>query len=93
MKKILASLTVLLVTAVSVQAQTFKSERTDTTSVVVIPEIDREVVDTAALNAEAPPSKRKRRRFQVVVVPAPPPGRTRQDILYSDSLAKDPRRR
>jgi hypothetical protein len=93
MKKIFASFVVLLFTAVSVQAQTLKSERADTPSVVVIPENAREVPDTTALKVETAPSRRKRRKFEVVVVPAPPPGRTRQDILYSDSLGKDPARR
>ncbi len=94
MKILLLVLTgILLTSPFSAGAQTFKSERTDTPSVVIIPENAREMLDTATLNAETNPPRRKRRKFQVVVVPAPPPGRTRQEILYSDSLAKDPPRR
>ena len=59
-------------------------------SVVMLPEGARQKVDTSLLNPE--PSKR-RRRFEVKVVPAAPPGRSRQEIMYTDSIAnRSPRR-
>lgn len=59
--------------------------RSDTQSVVIIPESQRPHVDSAALN---PGKQKRRRRFEVKVVPAPPPGRSRQEILYTDSLGR-----
>ena len=59
-------------------------------SVVVIPDAAKPKVDTALLN---PVSKERRRRFEVKVVPAAPPGRSRQEIMYTDSIAnRSPRR-
>lgn len=59
-------------------------------SVVMLPEGARPRVDTALLNPEPQP---RRRRFDVKVVPAAPPGRSRQEIMYTDSIAnRSPRR-
>lgn len=60
-------------------------QQTDTPSVVILPESQRPKIDSAALRPE---KQKKHRRFEVKIVPAPPPGRSRQEILYSDSLGR-----
>lgn len=60
-------------------------QRTDTQSVVIIPESQRPEIDSATLK---PGKVKRRRRFEVKVVPVPPPGRSRQEILYTDSLGR-----
>lgn len=54
-------------------------------SVVMLPAGARQEIDTALINPQEP-SARKRRRFEVKVVPAAPPGRSRQEIMYTDSI-------
>jgi hypothetical protein len=60
-----------------------QNQQNDTPSVVVLPESARPKIDTALI---APIPRQKRRRFEVKVVPAAPPGRSRQEIMYTDSL-------
>lgn len=60
-------------------------------SVVMLPESAQPKMDTALINPKEP--QKRRRRFEVKVVPAAPPGRSRQEIMYTDSIAnRSPRR-
>jgi hypothetical protein len=61
-------------------------------SVVMLPAGARPQVDTALFNPKPSARVRSRRRFDVKVVPAAPPGRSRQEILYTDSLIHRTRR-
>lgn len=54
-------------------------------SVVMLPAGARQEVDTALINPQ-PRNVKSRRRFGVMVVPAAPPGRSRQEIMYTDSI-------
>ncbi len=82
MKALFLSLTIALALPAFAQQPV---KRTDTQSVVILPESQRPQIDSATLK----PGKVKRhRRFEVKIVPAPPPGRSRQEILYSDSLGR-----
>ncbi len=60
--------------------------RTDTQSVVIIPESQREKIDTASIRMEKP--RRKYRRFGVKIVPAAPPGMSKQELRYTDSMGR-----
>ncbi len=89
MKTLFSVLAVLLLTSFAAQAQRRqKATANDTPSVVMVPEYARQIPDSAAFKTGT--RSKRRRKFGVAVVPAPPPGRTRQEILYSDSLAKQP---
>ena len=67
-------------------AQRRARPRADTPSVVMVPKSQQQVVDTALLLPDEP--RKSRRKFRVMVVPATPPGRSRQEVLYSDSLGR-----
>lgn len=54
-------------------------------SVVMLPTGARQEVDTALFSPQ-PQNVKSRRRFGVKVVPAAPPGRSRQEIMYTDSI-------
>lgn len=83
------TLVALLIGSLPLSAQQIKqtksASRPDTPSVVVLPENQRQQVDTVLLKPE---KQKRRRRFEVEIVPAPPPGRSRQEILYTDSLGR-----
>ncbi len=63
---------------------------TDTQSVVVLPASQRPQIDTAAIRLPEAErhSKKQRHKIGIKVVPAPPPGRSWQEIRYSDSLGR-----
>jgi hypothetical protein len=63
---------------------------TDTQSVVVLPASQRPQIDTAAIRLPESErqSKKQRHKIGIKLVPAPPPGRSWQEIRYSDSLGR-----